>query len=302
MKLKFVLLVALLQPVAWGEDGKSTFGEVWRTVGSDAYSQLPQYQVTLGSFFGFFKDYLKAAARRTVTDHSDVLPRFTKLVHPNGICLAGSWNITETSPYTGYFSKGSRGLIIARASVAMTDTVKGKYRAFGLAGKIYPTQDPEHSDRLSTANFFVVDDLGGTLTPHYTESEMTNHPAATGRLASLAIGAAAVRAFGAIDSNPMVRQMYEVSDLGMQDPSQSHTPDYFMVRAAPGQNVDRNDFRNELRLSNHGGRLVFDIFVAGSAQEPWSAIGNIEFTEDAVSDSCDHRLHFHHPKWRANLR
>jgi len=29
---------------------------------------------------------------------------------------------------------------------------------------------------------------------------------------------------------------------------------------------------------------------------------NITFDESVVSNSCDHRLHFHHPKWRDDLK
>jgi hypothetical protein len=86
----------------------SSFREVWSQVASDPYATLPHYQVTLGSFFGFFQDHLLDASRRTLDDHSDVLPPFRKLLHPNGVCLAGTWNITEETPYTGYFRKGGR--------------------------------------------------------------------------------------------------------------------------------------------------------------------------------------------------
>jgi hypothetical protein len=131
---------------------------------------------------------------------------------------------------------------------------------------------------------------------------MTNHPTTTLRVSGLAIGAAAAQAFSSADRNPTVRQVYEVAELGMADPSGSHTPDYLMVQAAPGQRVDAADFRDELSLANRGGRLRFDIFVAGNEKELWNRIGYIEFTQDVVSETCDHRLHFHHPRWRPILR
>jgi hypothetical protein len=300
LALLFVLF-SLVLPVAKADTG-STFSEVWNTVSSDPYVRVPHYKVTLTSFFGFFQDHLKASGQRTIADGSDLLPRFKKLVHPNGICLAGTWTITEDSPYTGYFAKGSKGLLIGRASVAMSETVSGQYRAFGFAGKLYPTDDARHTDKLHTANFFVVDDLGGTLASHYTDVMMTNRPKATTHLSMIAIGAAAVRAFGAADKNPTVRQMYEVAELGMEDPTRSLTPAYFGLKAAPGQTYDAPDFRQELLLENHNGKLVLEINVAASERAPLTKIGTIELTQDALTDSCDHRLHFHHPKWRENLR
>ena len=34
----------------------------------------------------------------------------------------------------------------------------------------------------------------------------------------------------------------------------------------------------------------------------WKTIGKINMTDSVVSNSCDHRLHFHHPKSKNNLR
>ena len=33
-------------------------------------------------------------------------------------------------------------------------------------------------------------------------------------------------------------------------------------------------------------------------EKQWRTIGFIEATDDAASDSCDHRLHFAHPQFR----
>jgi hypothetical protein len=41
---------------------------------------------------------------------------FRRLVHPNGICLTGLWQITEDTGYSGYFRNGSRALIVGRYS------------------------------------------------------------------------------------------------------------------------------------------------------------------------------------------
>src|SRR5256885_10584429 len=93
----------------------SSFGEVWNQVASDPYAELPHYAVTVTSFFGFLENKILEASRRTLADHSDLLPRFRKLLHPNGVCLAGTWNITAPTPWSGYFRQGSHGPFIARA-------------------------------------------------------------------------------------------------------------------------------------------------------------------------------------------
>jgi hypothetical protein len=38
--------------------------------------------------------------------------------------------------------------------------------------------------------------------------------------------------------------------------------------------------------------------VSESKTGPFERIGYLEFTESVASDSCDHRIHFHHPKFR----
>src|SRR4051794_34237717 len=96
------------------------FADVWAEVTSTPYASLPHTSVSVTRFFGLGVSYLKNAAIRTINDQNDLLPHFDKLVHPNGVCLAGTWNITEPNEYSGYFTEGSRGLLIARASVALS--------------------------------------------------------------------------------------------------------------------------------------------------------------------------------------
>jgi len=198
--------------------------------------------------------------------------------------------------------------MIARSSVAMSETVKGKYRAFGLAGKLYPTDKANDSRKLKTANFFLVDDLGGTLAEHYTDVGMSNEPAVSKTSAvfkNLMYVLKLARAFGAADSNPNVRQVYEISELGEKNIGQVLTPRWMKMGAVKGQTLNMEDFRDELTLKNRGSDLIFNISVADSENSEgvrnWKKIGQVTFTESTVSDSCDHRLHFHHPRWKEDL-
>jgi hypothetical protein len=72
------------------------------------------------------------------------------------------------------------------------------------------------------------------------------------------------------------------------------------ITAKAGQTVDADDFRDELKIENNK-KLIFEIAVANQelkGQKEWQSIGTITFDASVSSYSCDHRLHFHHPKWK----
>lgn len=290
--------------------GTSSFDEVWDQIASDPYVALPHIPVTLDAFYQNWHDHLTDAAKRTLAVTDDLLPRFDKLLHPNGICLRGTWHIDATTPYTGYFATGSRGLFIGRASTALTPVRRGEYRAFGFAGKIFPTLDPDAP--VTTGNFFAIDDLGGTLTDHFLDAPLTNdiihitiHPSSVfqGPLAT-----AVVRSFLIADqtldvTQTLIRQLYPVSTLGVSDPRQAVTPTWLKITgAADVARVDRDDFRDELQLANYPDGLAFEIWAADKGSrlgsKDWHLIGRIDVDATVASDSCDHRLHFPHPPYR----
>jgi len=75
------------------------------------------------------------------------------------------------------------------------------------------------------------------------------------------------------------------------------------VEAKQGQTVEAKDFRNESKITNNE-KLYFSISVASEKnknKKAWKNIGEIALDTSVVSMSCDHRLHFHHPKWKSNL-
>ncbi len=288
----------------------STFANVWAQVASDPYAQLPHTQVTVGSFFDGWHNKLTAAAKRTLAAQDDVLPHFNKLLHPNGACMRGVWRITADTPYTGYFAEGSQGLIIGRASAALTATLQGEYRSLGFAGKLFPTLDP--NEQVRTANFFTIDDLGGTLTDNYLDTGMTNdiihisiRPSSLfqGPLAAV-VGQAFLSADKTFNvAQTLIRQLYPISTIGLANADDAVTPTWLMITgAADVQRVDRSDFRDELRIENYPGGLAFEIWAADVGTrlgwKDWKLIGRIDIDATAVSDSCDHRLHFAHPRYR----
>lgn len=87
--------------------------------------RLPQYAMNIQSVFQFGSTALENAAQRTINDKSDYLERLPKLLHPNGVCVVGTWEMNEGLPYTGAFAGGTKNLFIGRVSVAMQETTRG---------------------------------------------------------------------------------------------------------------------------------------------------------------------------------
>jgi len=282
------------------EPTNSSFNYVWGEVESDPLTKLPYNSVSFSDLFSWKRNIILDDAIRTLNDNRDILEPFNKLAHPNGICLKGSWNITKENPYSGYFKNSSKGLIIARASTALSNTKSIDLRAFGLAGKIFASTNP--NENTTKANFFVIDDLGGTNAKHYTDVEMTNEPSVTTTSAivkNLLYAIKVAKAFATADKNSGIRQLYEISELGESSQTNIKTPKWIKIQAKKGQTVDAIDFRDELKVNEKP--LIFNISVADkeiNGTKDWMDIGFISFDKSVVSNSCDHRLHFHHPKYR----
>ncbi len=286
---------------------KNSFQDVWTQIASDPLTILPQDKVSWRKLVSWRKNIILEDAERTLEEHTDILKPFDKLAHPNGICLKGFWEIHKENRYSGYFKNHSKALIIVRASSALSNTHRGEIRSFGFAGKIFPTIDPHKINQENTANFFLIDDLGGTDTAHYTDVTLTNEPTASINsevLKNVLYALKLANAFAKSDENPGIRQLYEISELGEKNRANIITPKWMKVEAKVGQTVDAEDFRDELRIAPHK-KLIFYISVVSEedsqGKKEWQTIGTITFDTSVVSTSCDHRLHFHHPKWRSDL-
>jgi hypothetical protein len=280
---------------------KNQFQAVWNEVASDEYAHLPQNSVSFGKLFTWSKNIILENAKRTLEERANILEPFEKLAHPNGVCLKGLWEIQKENDYSGYFKQGIQALIIARASSAMSNTKRGEIRAFGLAGKLFPTSDALKINSADTANFFVIDDLGGTKAEHFTDVALTNEPSVTTNsevIKHLIYALKVAKAFADADEHSGIRQLYEISEL--EEKAKVNTPKWMKITAKAGQTVDADDFRDELKVKKNK-KLIFEIAVANQelkGQKEWQSIGTITFDDSVSSYSCDHRLHFHHPKWK----
>lgn len=259
------------------------------------------------------KSKLAQSASRTINDRNDILPRFEKLVHASGVCLLGTWEITSKTQYTGYFKTGAKGIIIARASSALSNTEAGEKRSLGLAGKIYPTTDFYHNDKLPTANFFTIDDLGGTKINQFSKTALTNEPEVSIGLSSvflIRMAAFVAKVFNKADENPNIRQLWQISSLSELNEAEVKTPMWMRLRAdESSKKLWALDFRDEFTKNiEENGVMIFNIEVAGDLEKAWNQpqnfkqIGQIKFTKDMASENCDHRLHFNHPKFRTDIR
>lgn len=279
------------------------FQAVWNEITSDTLTSLPQESLSYSKLFHGSLDIISQNAQRTLQSRADILQPFDKLAHPNGVCLKGLWEIDKENPYSGLFKNKTQALIIARASSAMSNTKRGETRAFGMAGKLFLTTDPLHLQKEPSANFFVIDDLGGTDAPYYTDVALTNEPnvSLTATLfGSIAYALKVASAFSSADEHSGIRQLYELSSLGEEANSTLITPKYFKLEAMEKQTkIGVEDFRQEFALKD-GEKLYFNIFVSKNKKE-WQNIGKIAFDASVISQTCDHRLHFHHPLWRDDI-
>jgi len=288
---------------------KYSFNDIWKIISQSPYQALPQTKVSYNKLTSHGKDIIRRDAKRTLMSKADILPLFEKLAHPNGICFKGYWEITEPNPYSGYFKQGTKALIIARASSALSNTHSGEIRSFGFAGKLFPTLNKSKVIKKSTANFFLIDDLGGTDTLRYKDTILTNAPKlsfTSELLKHLLYGIKVSNAFEDADKHPKIRQLYEISYLNTVESAKIITPKWMKLEAQTSiqKSTNRLDFRNELKL-NHGKKLIFNISVASKEDTDtrrWQKVGNITLNSSISSIACDRRLHFHHPIWRDDLQ
>ncbi len=316
----------------------SRFAEVRDAVFANPYQQvwgsapLPTYKVTtrsvLKGVLSFGKRYLfKLAVARTVDSHADLRwgtdgKGFRRLLHPNGVCLFGRWQITEDTEYSGYFRKGSEALLVGRYSTCCTETRRGHTRSLALVGKLFPTTDANHTQPLRTASFFTQQDIGGENTDYINDAELRNAPdvhvlrRARGTPILLITGLV----FQKVDKEPGQRQLYQIAELGKQNNEPTRAPKFMRLLVAADQpKIDGAalDFRDEVmaQIYDRGDAtpkrtLRFDIEVTdegsthGSAISTnvrfnnWRRIGRLTFDNAVVSYNGDFVIHFNHPTWR----
>jgi hypothetical protein len=291
---------------------------------------LPSYAVTLWSvlrgILPFGRPYLfRQAVERAVDSKADLRwgadgKGFRRLIHPNGVCLTGLWEITEETGYSGYFRQGSKALLVVRYSTCCTETRRGHTRSLSLVGKLFPTTDPNHAEPLRTASFFTQEDLGGEHSEYINDAELRNAPDTRawrrgGGLPVLLIeGAFFLRA----DKAPSIRQLYLIAELGKPEGEPTRAPEFMRLRVAPDQpRIAALDFRDEVmaqifdkgdtapkrtltfhvEVTDEGSTRGLPVFERRTFRD-WRHIGKITFDNAVISYNGDFVIHFNHPSWR----
>jgi hypothetical protein len=305
------------------------YQEKW---GARGQPPLPVYQVTLASVlrgilpFGLPYAFRQATAR-AVDSAADLRwgpdrKGFRRLLHPNGICLTGLWQITEDTNYSGHFRKGSQALIVGRYSTCCGETHRGHARSLSLVGKLFPTSDADHVEPLRTASFITQEDIAGDYTDYINDAEVRNAPNTTAWRRGLGVGVLIVTGavFSFVDKKPSIRQLYQIAELGKAKDEPTRAPTFMRLLVAPEQprvpGIDL-DFRDEImaQIYDKGDAapkrtLTFHIEVTDEGTtrgapvyerrtfKNWRRIGKIVFDKAVASYNGDFVIHFHHPTWR----
>ena len=319
----------------------SRFSEVREAVFANPYQRvwgapheppLPVYQHPLSSalhgLLPFARHYiLRQATEREIDSKADLRwgadgKGYRRMIHRNGICLFGMWEITEPTDYSGYFRQGSRALIMARYSTCCTETRRGHTRSLSMVGKLFPTTDPNHAQPLEPANFITQQDIGGDWSDYINDVELLNAPNTTATRRGLGTLFVTIQAavFLIVDREPTLRQLYEIAELGKSSTEPTRAPSFMRLLVAPEQPRiagEGLDFRDEImaQIYDKGDprpqrKLTFNIAVTdqGTSRGPdflkrrtfanWRQIGTITFDAAVASYNGDYVTHFGHPTWR----
>jgi len=288
------------------------FEQLKQVLFEQAYTDLPRYKVTKSLFQSSGKNkenYLLNDAKRTLESSADLLgaDRGQKLLQANGICFSGEWIISQDSAFSGLFSKDSKSPAIVRASVSFSGTEKKERRALGLAVKLLPD---DLGDQASL-NIVTLHSVGGLKTPHLYGLSVDNEPP-LGRIPRFrdistalklkSIFLSADKDAGSIKPSVTYRS---VASVAAYQPNTSNpkniAPKWLRFSPASSVRVDRNDFRDELRVENYPNQqLKYNIEVASGdvskkSKAHWQIIGELVLNASITSKACDTRLHFAHP-------
>ncbi len=275
---------------------------------SNPYERLPYYKVTKALFNSGGnqpENHLLNDAKRTLASDLDLLgpERGQKLLQANGICFIGEWRIDQPSDFSGLYKPGTRVPIIARASVSFSGTKQKERRALGLAVKLLPNDLAD----APSLNIFTLHSVGGVKTKHLLDLALDNEPP-LGRIPRFRDISTALKLKNVLlkadkeagSENPSVT-FRSVAHLASYKETLVVAPRWVRFSAANNIRVDKDDFRDELRVENYPDtQLVYQIEVADEpklkkSKAQWQEIGRLVFTDSVTSKACDMQLHFSHP-------
>jgi len=291
-------------------DSNARFKQLETQIFSQPYETLPNYKVTrknFGKSNSKENNQLLKDAVRTLNDERDIIEFAAnqKLLNANGICFSGIWRITENNPYTGLFKQGTQSPAIVRASVALSGTRQKNKRAFGVAVKLLPNNLGD----AASLNVFALHSMGGTITKHVLDLIIDNQPP-LGNLPKWSDLSTALRLRNDLQKADRLQGAKKpqvafrpVNHLASYNTTEkANSPKWLRLTASTPQRVDKDDFRDELRVEYYPETSIhYRIEVAADTNSgkktkaKWQTIGVLELNRSVTSAACDTKLHFKHP-------
>jgi len=284
-----------------------------RAIFEQPYQNLPYYKVTKALFKNggerpnkHSESQLLRDAKRTLANSTDLLgpERGQKLLQANGICFSGKWRIDQRSEYTGLYQLNTQVPVIARASVSFSGTKQNERRALGLAVKLLP----QGLGNSPSFNLFSLHSVGGVKTKYLLDLSLDNEPP-LGRIprfrdisTALKLKSVLLKADKESGSEKPSVTYRTIAPLASYREAKPIAPHWIRFSPANEVRIDRDDFRDELRVENYPNqRLIYRIEVGSNdrlkkSKAQWQTIGELVLTESVTSKACDTQLHFAHPK------
>ena len=245
---------------------------------------------------------LATRSARTFVDEVDFKDDGPKWLHPDGVCAEMQWTIESPSKATGLFAAGTKVPGIIRFSSGTNDTLyvpNKAARIFGLAIKLFPTQDADQAvitsniqtldnngfERATRKSFFNADP-GSKENVYYTNVAPAHS----------AVGITLAKFFDRFDRPNFVRPVYASARFDANGVAVPFPMVPYEVRFIPRVATKRDipaDFRDEIR-GYGAGEIKFDIGMYHAGDQRFEKLGEIVVGKPMVSDVCDLSLHFHH--------
>lgn len=316
--LKYIALMASL--ISTSLSARS-YNEVRDEVFQNPLTELPAIEgISTGAVARAFFTHTGEIVRRsraTFIERDDFRESRPKLLHPRGVCTEATWKITEDSEATGLFAKGTELPAIVRFSSGTSDSEyipksqNAPGRIFGFAVKLFPTQDLDQE--VETQNIQTLDTYGFDRT--YRKRFFHED---TGEAVTFTNVAPAKSTFGKLlatffdrfDLSNFVRPVHPLALIDRHQESVENPKIpyeiHFVANFKARKDHVPTDFRAD--LMTHPGELSMDIIIRSFEPKKlrrgrYAAIKNIDkkigvlkIHERVISESCDFKIHFHHPK------
>lgn len=276
------------------------FANPFATPQTDMFSAVPE----LG--LAFSGRGVLGAFGRIVSSNVDFREDTQKVVHRWGVCAEATWDMDGESdhPFGGLFTPGTRVPAILRMATGTNRTVHFAMaaRTWGVALKLFPSQDPQ--EPVTTVNLSLFDQHGldGQARPYFLQPLPSQQPLFFSNLIKAEALQSRIAGFvlGRFDRTPLFRSLRPLAAVDESGAVPFNTLSPSVVQLHVRHSVHQvgtlpEDYRQEL-LAYAPGELVFDVVLPAQANQPAvRRIGTVTVGRMVMSPVCDGALHFAHP-------